>query len=243
MSKKILGLVVLGIMSIYANLSYAQSGLNTVYMEQIGSNSTIDVVQAGPGNAAGDSMKNNSFEGNSQTISIQQIGMGNIGDFTMHGDNASLSSNVVGNTNTVTVNCGNGSTPGGSSGPGASSCDHANIIANATGDNNALLITAGYKTTAKIDVKGSTNTATISNTSNNLLGAMSTITTEAGSNSNTLNITQSGPAGLNGFIANIDLTGASSSNTIMVTQTGTVDSNVQIHSNGSNNNITVHSGN
>ena len=50
-----------------------------------------------------------------------------------------------------------------------------------------------------------------------------------------ITVSQSGPAGSNGFTADVQVTG--SSNTIGVTQSGTVDSNVSVHSTGSNNNI------
>jgi Curlin associated repeat len=212
--------------------AFAQT-VNSVYMDQYGSNSTITITQTGSNNAAGTELKSNVFHGNSQVISMLQIGSGNVADVTMNGDGASLTSNVNGNLNSVTVNCGTGA-----SGPGAS-CTDSVLTATITGGNNTINNTNGSKATSSITLNGDHNSATINNTSNNLLGAVSSINAVGGYN--TLSITQDGPAGLNGFVASIDVAG--SSNTISVTQSGTVDSNVQIKSIGSSNTITVRSGN
>jgi hypothetical protein len=90
-----------------------------------------------------------------------------------------------------------------------------------------------------IFIDTNTNTATINNASDHLLGAKSSITIAGGQN--TVSVSQSGPAGATGFDAMVDVTG--SSNNIGVTQTGTVDSKVNVKSVGSNNTITVRSGN
>jgi hypothetical protein len=72
-----------------------------------------------------------------------------------------------------------------------------------------------------------------------MAGSRASITGQG--DSNTVNVSQSGPAGLNGFDAQVNITGGS--NTVGVTQSGTVDSTVRISTVGSNNNITVNSGN
>lgn len=213
--------------------AFAQT-VNSVYMDQNGSNSTITITQSGSNNAAGTELKNNVFHGNNQIINISQIGSGNVGDFTIQGDGANLTSNVNGSVNTVTVNCGTGA--GGGAG---SSCTDAIVVANVQGGNNSVNTTTGAKSNSSTTIQGDHNTTLINNTSNNLLGAVSSISVVGGYNA--VNISQDGPAGANGFIASVSVTG--STNTIGVVQSGSVDSNVQIKSNGSNNTISVHSGN
>lgn len=210
--------------------SLAQS-LNSVYIDQVGSNSTISMTQTGSGNTLGTESKSTSFGGNNQIVMITQIGANNVGEFNIQGGGANVTSNVNGNLNTVSVSCGAG---------GTTTCADTIIESNATGSMNTLTTTAGGKSTAKINLTGDSNRATITNTTTNMLGSRAEIVSTNG-DGNTLSITQDGPAGLNGFAAKIDVNGGS--NTVSVTQGGTVDSTVSVKSIGSGNTITVHSGN
>jgi hypothetical protein len=220
------------VLALFTAPAFAQT-VNSVYMDQNGSNSTINITQTGSNNTAGTTLKNNIFYGNTQTINISQIGSTNNGDFTIRGDGASLTSTINGSLNDVIVNCGTGA-----SGAGAT-CTDTVIVANATGGNNKLDIFTGAKSNSSVIINGSHNTATIADTSNNLLGTVNVINATGGYN--TLTVSQDGVAGALGFATNVDVTG--STNTIAVFQAGTVDSNVNIKSAGSNNHITVHSGN
>lgn len=189
------------------------------------------MTQTGSNNKLGTSAQSTLLYGNSQVITITQIGANNTGNFNIQGNSSNVTSNITGNLNTVTVDCG--TTP-------SASCNDTLIEANATGNNNVLNVTAGAKSTAKININGDTNTATINSATTNLLGAKSQIDI-AGGNSNTVNVSQSGPAGANGFDAKIDITGGS--NTVGVTQNGTIDSTVNIKTVGSGNSITIATGN
>ena len=232
MSKNLWGVVAFSIMCIYANLAAAQTA-NSVYIDQVGSGSTIGVIQSGSNNTAGTDTKNMVFSGNTQVVSIQQIGSNNIADVNVQGAGATLTSTVAGSMNSVTISCGTG-------GVGASAaCTDSNLIANATGDSNLLSITAGAKTDANINITGDRNNAGIISNTTSMGGARASIA--ATGNDNILTIDQSGPAGVNGFTSSIDVTG--SSNTVGVTQSGTIDSTVNVKSVGSNNSITVRSGN
>lgn len=204
---------------------------NSVYIDQIGSNSTISMTQTGSNNRLGTSSQSTILNGNSQVITISQIGANNVGNFNIQGNSSNVTSNINGNLNTVTVDCG--TTP-------SSSCNDTLIEANATGNNNTINTTVGAKSTAKININGDTNIAGINSSTTNLLGAKSQIDITGG-NSNTVNVNQSGPAGANGFDAKIDITGGS--NTVGVTQNGTIDSTVNIKTVGSSNHITVVTGN
>ena len=209
---------------------FAQSQ-NTVYIDQIGSSSTIDVTQTGANNVVGNETNGTVFRGNSQLVMITQIGSNNNSVFNIQGNGAQLTSNVTGSFNTVNASCGAAPT---------TACTDTIITANITGNTNQVNVTAGAKSLATVDATGDNNTIGINSTTSNLLGARARIATTGG-NGNAITVSQSGTAGLNGFDATVDVTGGS--NTIGVTQSGTVDSTVNIKSVGSNNTITVRSGN
>jgi trimeric autotransporter adhesin len=204
---------------------------NMVYIDQVGSSSVINLNQTGGGNELGNETTKAVFSGNAQTVMIQQIGYGNTTTVNIQGGGATVNSTATGDNNIVNLSCGAQPT---------TSCTDANLRADTTGAGNTLSITTGAKSTASIvTTGGDNNAATINNASDHLLGAKSSITIAGGQN--TVSISQSGPAGASGFDAMVDVTG--SSNNIGVTQTGTVDSKVNVKSVGSNNTITVRSGN
>jgi hypothetical protein len=209
---------------------FAQSQ-NTVYIDQIGSSSTIDVTQTGSNNVVGDEVNKTIFRGNSQLVMITQIGSNNNSVFNIQGNGAQLTSNVTGSFNTVNASCGAAPT---------TACTDTIITANITGNTNNVNITSGAKSLATVDATGDNNTVGITSSTTNLLGARARVTSTGG-NGNAITVSQTGTAGLNGFDATVDVTGGS--NTIGVTQGGTVDSTVNIKSVGSNNSITVRSGN
>lgn len=230
MKGQLLALIVTAGFALLPFSSLAQT-INSVYIDQVGSNSVINMTQTGSNNKLGDETQASILSGNNQVVAITQIGANNIGSFNIQGGGANVTSNVTGNLNTVTANCGTS---------GTTSCTDTVIESNATGGGNTLTTSVGGKSTAKINVTGDSNIANITSTTSNMAGSRAEIVSTGG-NSNNLTISQDGPAGLNGFSAKIDVTGGG--NTIGVTQTGTVDSTVNVKSVGSNNNITIHSGN
>jgi len=231
MEKKIIGLLVASVM-LFSGAAMAQTA-NSVYIDQIGDNSTIDVTQNGSNNIVGTNTTKTTLWGNNQTVAINQVGSNNVAAINMQGANASLTSNVNGSLNTVNVTCGAGAS--GNNG----ACTDSILVSNIAGDSNTLTTTTGSKSQSSISVIGDSNRATISTNVDRLVGSKASIT--AVGDSNTLSINQAGTAGANGHDGAIDVTG--SSNTIAVIQTGTIDTTVNVKSMGSSNNITVHSGN
>lgn len=207
----------------------ALAAQNNVYIDQVGSGSNIEVTQQGMSNDAGDSSAPMSFGGNTQDVTIEQIGSGNTMEADVQGASAVVNSRVDGNTNTVRIMCGNVPT---------TTCTDTQIRADATGSGNDVTLSSVSKSDHSIVLNGDNNTVGVSSSTTNLLGARSGTTVDGSSNSVT--ITQDGPAGANGFAATVDVNG--SSNTIGVNQHGTADSTVVISSTGSNNSITVDSG-
>lgn len=225
------GLWLAFVITLFASVAQAQ---NSVYIDQIGSNSTINVTQTGTDNQLGNTTNKTVLYGNNQLVTINQIGSYNIGTINAQGNALTLTSTVTGDSNTVNIACG-------ATGGAGAACNDANITANATGDTNLIAITAqGSKQDINASLNGSWNQGTVTSSTTNMNGAKSSIT-QTGGDSNIINISQNGPAGLNGFVATVDVTGGG--NNIGVTQTGTVDSTVNVKSVGSNNTITVHSGN
>ena len=230
MSKKIYGLIVALFSMCIATTSLAQA--NLVYIDQIGNNSVIDVTQTGGNNTVGTTAAVTKLYGNNQTVTVSQIGTTNVAAINLQGNNPTLATAVTVSFNTVTVECGGGIGT-------LAACTDSNLILNATGDHNDMTIQSGAKNTSTTNITGDTNSLLITTKTNNLLGATSLVS--AVGNLNDVTILQDGPAGGNGFYAKLDITGAS--NTIGVYQSGSVDSRIDLKSAGSNNTITVHSGN
>jgi hypothetical protein len=230
MSKRIYGFVFALAAMFAVNSAFAQA--NLVYIDQIGNNSVIDVTQTGGSNSVGNTAAVTKLYGNNQTVTVSQIGSTNVAAINLQGNNPSLATAVTGSFNTVTVECGGGIGT-------LAACTDSALILNATGDHNEMTIQSGAKNTSTTNITGDTNTLLITTKTNNLLGATSLVS--AVGNLNDVTILQDGPAGGNGFYAKLDITGAS--NTIGVYQSGSADSKVDLKTAGSNNTITVHSGN
>lgn len=118
------------------------------------------------------------------------------------------------------------------------------------GSKNSFIATtaggAGNSITATINADETTNNIAVTGGGGNTLNYNLTSSkadnnvTIAGA-SNTLNLTQSGVAGVNGHAFTLNLTG--SSNNFNVTQTGTIDTTVNILSAGSGNTWNITTGN
>ena len=209
------------------------ASVNTVYIEQTGGGTIIDLTQTGSQNEAGNSSKALIFNGDNQRIAITQIGAMNILSMDIRGIGSNVTSNVNGSSNNINVNCGTAAN---------TSCNDAIVEANITSGNyNVMDTLTNAKSVTKSNITaGDHNTLTTTNSSNNLLGAKSEIINTSG-DYNTITVIQSGTAGSNGFNSRVEVAG--STNTIAVTQSGTVDSHVNIKSTGDTNRITVNSGN
>jgi len=212
-----------------ASQSFAGT-INNVYIDQVGSGSTITLNQQGSNNEIGNDTTATTLHGNGQTVSISQVGSGNTNKVNVQGANSVINSTVTGDNNNTTVACG--AAP-------SSSCNDTAITANISGNSNNTSITAGSKSTVTAEINGSTNNTTVESKTTNLMGAI--VGVKETGDSNVVNINQNGPAGANGFISKVEVTGAS--NNVAVTQSGTTDSTVNIKSTGSNNSIAVTSGN
>jgi hypothetical protein len=228
---KLYGLV--GALFAYFISTSAWAQANTVYIDQIGNNTVIDMTQTGSNNVIGTGSSNTKSYGNNQQITISQIGNNNVAALNIQGNNSTVLSTVTGSLNNLTIDCGAGQ-------GNLNSCNDSNITANATGDSNNMTVTSGGKNLSNSNITGDTNNLTITSgvdNSNNLIGSKSEVTVIGGLNSITL--VQDGVAGGNGHDAKVQVTG--DSNQVGVYQGGATDSKVDIKSLGNSNTITVRS--
>jgi Curlin associated repeat len=239
---------------------------NSIYIDQSGDNSTIDVTQTGAGNVVrgiqGVGSSNSTpakIYGDNNAVDVRQIGSTNTLNLGVNTSTATgrsygidLTYYVTGNSATATINSNNAGTgtsgsnfidvrqTGNSAGLNLNMLGSKNDFTAVTsgGASNSIVATINADSTVNnISMTGGgSNTLTETITSNK---ATNNITTVGASNGITL--TQSGTAGTNGHAFTLDLTGSSS--TFNVTQSGTIDTTVNLKSVGSGNTWNITTGN
>ena len=251
-------------LALFATTAFAAD--NSIYIDQSGDNSTIDVTQTGAGNVVrgiqGVGSSNATpakIYGDNNSVDIRQIGSTNTLNLGVNTSTATgrsygidLTYYVTGNSGTATINSNNDGQ--GTSGSnfidvrqtGNSAGLNLNVLGSKNdftavtsgGSNNSITATINADSTVNnISMTGGgSNTLTETITSNK---ATNNITTVGASNGITL--TQSGTAGTNGHAFTLDLTGSSS--TFNVTQGGTIDTTVNLKSVGSGNTWNITTGN
>ena len=154
---------------------------NEVYIDQVGDNSTVTIVQDGTGNKVGDSAIPAFIGGGSNIVNTQQIGGGNELAMVVNGAATEVVVDTTGDNNIQTISCGTTST---------ASCSGSTIKQVVVGDANIITqsLGTGANHYSEINVTGSTNT--ITHTSTNT-GA-STVNVTAIGDTNTIGVTQSG---------------------------------------------------
>jgi hypothetical protein len=239
---------------------------NSIYIDQSGDNSTIDITQTGAGNVIrgiqGVGTGNTTpakIYGNNATIDIQQIGSTNTLNLGVNTSTATgraygidLTYYVTGNSGVATINSNNAGT--GTSGSnfidvrqtGNSAGLNLNILGSKNdftavtsgGSSNSITATINAdETVSNISMTGGgSNTFTSTLSSNK--GRVNLTTVGA---SNGITLTQTGTAGTNGHEFTLGLTG--SSNTMAVTQSGTIDTTINVLSAGSGNTWNITTGN
>lgn len=239
---------------------------NSIYIDQSGDNSTIDITQTGAGNVIrgiqGVGTGNTTpakIYGNNSTIDIQQIGSTNTLNLGVNVSTAAgraygidLTYYVTGNNGTATINSNNA----GSGTSGSNFIDvrqtgnSAGINLNILGSKNdfTAVTSGGASNTITATINADETVSNISMTgggSNTFTGTLSSnkgqinLTTVGASNG--IVLTQTGTAGTNGHAFTLGLTG--SSNSFNVTQGGTIDTTINVQSAGSGNTWNITTGN
>ena len=239
---------------------------NSIYIDQSGDNSTIDVTQTGAGNVirgiqgvgTGNTTPAKMY-GNNSTIDIQQIGSTNTLNLGLNVSTAAgraygidLTYYVTGNNGTATINSNNDGQ--GTSGSnfidvrqtGNSASINLNMLGSKNdftavtsgGANNSITATINAdQTVSNISMTGGGGNSLTQSLSSNK-GQINLTTVGA---SNTINLTQTGVAGTNGHSLTYSLTG--SNNSFTATQSGTIDTTVNVQSAGSGNTWNITTGN
>jgi hypothetical protein len=175
---------------------------NEVYIEQVGSSSTINITQQGTDNRIGASPAPAYIGSGSNTVNIDQIGSTNTLDMVVNGAGTDVTVTTTGDNNTQTINCGTTTSAG---------CSGSYIKQQVTGDSNILTqnLGAGANHTSEIIVTGDSNTVTHTSTATGITSANITVS----GNTNTVGVTQSGI--LN---KSVTVTSTGNSNNISITQ-------------------------
>ena len=217
----------LAILSFLVMVGNANAQQNSVYVEQIGSGSTINFTQTGVGNAIGNATTKASVNGNNNNVTVEQIGNTNIAALNVQADGVNITATATGDNNNVTINCGV-----------TGSCDGSTITNTITGDGNTVTTNADGLTDSTVTITTNNNTVSVTNSSSAVSGAKSVIDISGGGGNNVA-LTQAGAAGTNGHDASITIVGAT--NDVDVRQGGTVDSKVNATITGSGNTLNIKS--
>jgi len=238
--------------------SMAWAADNSIYIDQIGSSSTIDLQQDGSANkiyGVGDSEGTAAtFNGSSQTVDIRQIGASNllgidINTTIVSGVGVDLTYYITGSNSVASIDIN-----GDGLGVAANNTidirmtgDYNDLFADILGTGNSLTATAvggSYNDFSfTIDADTTTTGVAISggggNTTTLTLGTdTSTIDITAVGASNDITLTQSGLGdAINGHNFDLDITG--SSNTFGATQSGTQFNDIDVNITGSGNTWTI----
>ena len=94
-------------MSFFVMVQYANAASNSIYVDQIGDGTTVNITQTGSGNQIGSSSNRSTLNGNNNLITIQQIGNSNITNKNINGDGATVTTNITGDGNNVNVTTDN----------------------------------------------------------------------------------------------------------------------------------------
>jgi hypothetical protein len=180
----------------------ASTSANEVYIEQVGSGSTVTVTQDGTDNTVGTSLSPAYIGSGSNTVTIDQIGSNNSLDMVVNGSGTDVTVSTTGSNNIQEINCGTTSSAG---------CSGSTITQTINGDSNDVKqnLGAGANHTSNITVTGDTNIVTHTSTATGTTSADITVSGDT----NTVSVTQSGM--LN---KSVSVTSTGNSNTISITQ-------------------------
>jgi hypothetical protein len=211
---------------------------NEIYINQIGDNLNLDIVQTGNGNRIGDITGNTpvTLNGDDMTFSITQTGDSNTIDAVINGNTYTGTWLFTGNSNTVDLTCSSLDT---------TTCETVTLDITTNGDSNAFNIYIGEVAAADsliaaftVDGDGNTITANLDSPNADVTVIVDNSASLAGGN--TVNIDQDGLAGVNGHSVNYDIAGGG--NTVNITQSGLNDQTVSVVTVGNNQTIDITQG-
>jgi predicted homoserine dehydrogenase-like protein len=154
---------------------------NEVYIEQVGSGSTVTITQDGSDNRVGSSLTPSYIGSGSNTVTIDQIGANNELDLVVNGAGTDVIVDITGSTTISTINCGTTASAG---------CSGSFIKQAVTGDSNTITqnLGGGANHTSEITIAGSDNIVSHTSTATGTTSADITVTGDT----NTISVVQSG---------------------------------------------------
>jgi hypothetical protein len=218
--------LVLAAMALLASsVAMAQSTTNSIYIEQVGDGSIIDLTQKGQGNKIGTEQNRIMLEGNNQTVTVTQEGNNNsIQGAIVQADNINTDVTITGDSNTLTYDQGD-----------SASVATSTQTLTVTGDSNELTFNQGTAASATgatqtIEITGDTNTLTSTINADDVVNTK----TIAGDN-NTITTLQEGTAG-----KNIEMLLTGNTNTVEIKQSSTTNvDTLKINSTSNGSTITI----
>jgi len=215
------------------------SSANEIYIDQVGDNLDLDIVQDGSGNQFGDSTADIDLDGDDMTFSITQTGNNNDIAAVINGNSYTGTWAFTGDYNTVALTCDSGgvncenitlnvTTTGDTNDftfaiGGTADADGSTIAFSVTGDNNIMNTTVDGKSVAlAVTVNNSTSLAT---------------TSANGDEGVAVTIDSSGNGSTNGHSVTLNVTGGGS--TYDITQSGINDNTVSATFSGDNHDVDI----
>jgi hypothetical protein len=213
---------------------------NDIYIDQVGDNLDLDIVQDGQNNKIGTALVDADFDGDNMTFSITQTGNTNEITADIQGNTYTGTWVFTGNSNTVDLLCDSSAN---------GNCETVTLNITNTGDSNAYTINIGETGDAEnatiaftvtgdnsvinTDVDGTNSDITV--VMNN---SASLATTSANSDEgNQLDLTQTGNGDSLGHSITLNITGGGS--TYTVTQSGIYDNKVDATFNGDSQDVDI----
>lgn len=205
--------------------SIASAAPNSVYIDQVGDGTTATVTQTGNGNAVGTELQPFTLNGNSQSVTITQVGSNNsLTGAIKNGAGVTMNTAVTGDSNSIAYDYGDAASVAGST---------TNLTVN--GGLNSVSLTQGSTDSStnvsqEISITGDQNIYTSTVNTNDVVNTF-TLTGEQ----NTVTMLQNG---YDGKTVTATLTGSNNTVTINQTSTLNVDS-ITLNSNISNGSIII----
>lgn len=201
---------------------------NLIYIDQIGNNLDLDIIQDGQDNTIGDSVTDATFSGDDMTFSITQTGDYNIIAATIKGNDYTGTWAISGDSNNIDFTCDE--TTG-------ANCETVTMNVTITGNNQDLDIFIGETADsnnliANITIDGDDNVVAM-----DVNGVAATVTLDidnsmssAAIDDNSFDIDISGDGDVNGHTLIMDHTGGGA--TVVVDQSGMNDNYIEMTTNG-----------
>lgn len=170
-------IIITMILSMISLMAYGHE----LYIEQVGSSSTVTITQQGTDNTIGTNIIPLYIGSGSNTVTIDQVGTNNSLTGVINGSSTDVTVATTGDNNMQEINCGT---------LGSASCSGSTITQTITGDSNTVIqnLGSGANHTSHITVTGDSNS--ITHTSTNIAAVTANIIVTG--NSNTVGLTQSG---------------------------------------------------